>query len=274
MISNLKGLNNQTWMNSDYLQRFSGIARLYGTAALEKLHTSHIAVIGIGGVGSWSVEALARSGVGTLTLIDMDDICITNTKRQVHATDGQIGREKVAAMAERVKLINPEIIIHTVTDFFTEATQQELLDPSYDCVVDAIDSLKHKCLLIASCRERTIPLVVCGGAGGKSDPTCVSCADLAFATNDRLLKLTRKTLRRYYDYPSEVSREPFGATAIYSTQNPRFPWSDGTVRNESEPGSGLKLDCDSGFGTATQVTGAFGFAAAAEAIRIAVNSEQ
>lgn len=255
-------------MNSDYLQRFSGIARLYGTTALERLHESHIAVIGIGGVGSWTVEALARSGIGSLTLIDMDDICITNTNRQLHATEGQIGREKVAVMAERVRLINPDINIHTITDFFTENTKQELLTPKYDCVVDAIDSLKHKCLLIASCRDQSIPLVVCGGAGGKSDPTCVSCADLAFATNDRLLKLTRKTLRRFYEYPTEASREPFGASAIYSTQNARFPWSDGTVRDESEPGSGLKLDCESGFGTATQVTGAFGFAAAAEAIRL------
>lgn len=257
-------------MKSDYLQRFSGIARLYGGAALETLHQSHIAVIGIGGVGSWAVEALARSGVGELTLIDLDDICITNTNRQLHATDGQIGREKVAVMSERVRLINPDIKIHPVIDFFTETSMEEMLKPKYDCIVDGIDSVRQKCQMIVGCRDRSIPLVVCGGAGGKSDPTCVSRADLAFATNDRLLKLTRKALRRHYDYPLEETKQPFGASAVYSTQNARYPWSDGTVRDEAEPGTGLKLDCESGFGTATQVTGAFGFAAAAEAIRLCI----
>jgi len=255
-------------MNSDYDQRFSGIARLYGAAALTQLQQSHIAVIGIGGVGSWAVEALARSGVGELTLIDLDDVCITNTNRQLHATDGQVGREKVAVMAERVRLINPNIKVNTVADFFTRSTKDQLLDRGYDCIVDAIDSLDHKCLLIDSCRERSIPLVVCGGAGGKSDPTCVSCADLAFATNDKLLKITRKVMRDYYGYPLEVTRTPFEASAIYSTENAKYPWADGTVRDKPEPGSFLRLDCDSGFGTATQVTGAFGFAAAAEAIRL------
>lgn len=256
-------------MDSGYEQRFSGIGRLYGAGAMEVLYGSHVAVIGIGGVGTWVVEALARSGVGAMTLVDLDDICITNTNRQLHAVEGNVGREKIEAMAERARLINPDIKIETVLDFFTESTEEEILGKyRFDCVVDAIDSLKHKCLLIDACRRREMPLVVCGGAGGKSDPTQVSRADLAFATNDRLLKMTRKRLRRFYDYPSEPSGEPFGAAAIYSTENAKFPWADGSVCEVPEPGSSLQLDCESGFGTATQVTGAFGFAAAAEVVRI------
>lgn len=258
-------------MNREYIQRFSGISRLYGAGALERLHQAHVAVIGVGGVGSWTVEALARSGVGEISIIDMDDVCITNTNRQLHATEGQIGREKVAVMAERAQLINPDIIINAVSDFFTEATMEELLSPRFDCVVDAIDSMRHKCLLISTCKDRSIPLVVCGGAGGKNDPTCVSKSDLAFATNDALLKLARKALRRHYGYPLDESREPFGAVAIFSTENARFPWSDGTVRDKPEPGHALNLDCETGFGTAAQVTGTFGFAAAAEAIRFCLD---
>lgn len=259
-------------MDNEYQQRFSGIGRLYGRPAMEHLQASHIAIIGIGGVGSWTVEALARSGVGQLTLVDLDDICITNTNRQLHAVTGQVGKEKVQAMAERARLINPNIVINPIVDFFTESTESTILDnQSYSCVVDAIDSLKSKCYLINACRQRALPLVVCGGAGGKSDPTAISCSDLAYATNDRLLKMTRKILRRHYAYPSEPSGEPFGASAIYSTENARFPWENGTVCDIPEPGSGLmKLDCESGFGTATQVTGTFGFAAAAEAIRLSL----
>jgi tRNA A37 threonylcarbamoyladenosine dehydratase len=259
--------------SDDYLDRFSGIGRLYGQFALQQLRGSHVAVIGIGGVGSWAAEALVRSGVGKLTLVDLDSICVTNANRQIHALDGQIGREKIAAMAERLKLINPQVVIHEVLEFFTENTADQLLDSGFDVVVDAIDSVQSKCLLIAICRDRKIPLVVSGGAGGKSDPTAVSRHDLAFATNDRLLKLVRKRLRRDYGFPSEPSREPFGIAAVFSTENAMYPWSNGTVCEVPEPGSALQLDCESGFGTAAQVTGTFGFAAAAEAIRLVLEAE-
>lgn len=229
-------------------------------------------MIGIGGVGSWTVEALARSGVGELTLIDLDSVCITNTNRQLHAVDGQIGREKVDAIADRVKLINPEVIVHREIDFFTENSADRLLSEHFDCVVDAIDSITHKCYLIACCRDRDIPIVVSGGAGGKSDPTAVSRDDLAFATNDRLLKMVRKRLRRDYGFPPEPTRIPFDMPAVFSTENAKYPWADGTVCEIPEPGSALKLDCESGFGTATQVTGTFGFAAASEAIRLIIKT--
>ncbi len=257
----------------EYEDRFSGVGRLYGRDALERLSRAHAAVIGIGGVGCWTVEALARSGIGCLTLVDLDSICVTNTNRQIHALEGQVGREKVRAMAERVRLIHPGIAVREEIEFFTERTADALLETGYDVVVDAIDSLRHKCHLIASCRERGIPLVVCGGAGGKTDPTRVERADLAFATNDRLLKVVRKRLRASYGFPPEPGRLPFGLPAVFSTENARFPWSDGTVCDAPEPGSSLKLDCASGFGTAAPVTGTFGFAAAAEAIRLILARE-
>ncbi len=255
-------------MTEGYTQRFSGLGRLYGKKGLERLCSAHIAVVGIGGVGSWTVEALARSGVGEITLVDLDSICVTNTNRQIHALEGQIGREKARAMAERARLINPEVIVHSEVEFFTDKTANQLLSNQFDCVVDAIDSITHKCALIGNCRARNIPIVVCGGAGGKMDPTAVSRDDLAFATNDKLLKILRKHLRATYGFPLEPTREPFHIPAVYSKEKSRFPWSDGSVCNIPEPGSGLRLDCSSGLGTAAHVTGTFGFAAAAEAIRL------
>lgn len=239
---------------------------------MPRLRAAHIAVIGIGGVGTWTAEALARSGVGELTLIDLDEICVTNINRQLHALDGQIGKPKATALAERLRLINPEIVVREEIAFFTEATAERLLEPGFGCIVDAIDSVKQKAFLIATCKERGIPIVASGGAGGKSDPSKLSTADLAFATNDRLLRLIRKELRRNYDFPPEITKAPFGIPAVYSTENARFPWSDGTVREDPEPGSELRLNCDSGFGTSAPVTGAFGLTAAAEAIRLLLSA--
>lgn len=254
-------------LSSDYLDRFSGIARLYGTVALERLSRSRILVIGTGGVGSWTAEALARSGVGHLTLVDPDEICVTNTNRQLHALDGQFGRQKIASLAERLRLVHPGIEIVEKPVFFTASNAGDLLGPSYDVVVDGIDDVRLKALLIASCRDRGLPLVVSGGAGGKQDPTQVRAADLAFATNDRLLRLVRKELRRAYAYPPETTKAPFGVQAVFSTENARYPWADGSVRETPEPGAHLRLNCETGFGTATPATGTFGFAVAAEAIK-------
>lgn len=259
-------------LSSDYLDRYSGIGRLYGNDAMPHLRSTHIAVIGIGGVGTWTAEALARSGVGELTLVDLDEICITNINRQLHALDGQIGKPKVTALAERLRLINPAIVIHEEIAFFTEATAERFLEPRHDCIVDAIDSVKQKAFLIASCKARGIPIVAVGGAGGKRNPAKLATDDLAFATNDRLLRLIRKQLRRNYDFPPEILKEPWGIPAVYSTENARFPWSDGTVREDPEPGSELRLNCDSGFGTSAMVTGAFGLTAAAEAIRVVLKT--
>lgn len=254
--------------DADYRNRFSGIGRLYGADAMKKLRAAHVCVIGIGGVGSWAVEALARSGVGRLTLIDLDEVCVTNVNRQLPAIEGQIGRAKVEVMAERVAGINPGCEVAAVAEFFTTKSAERHLSGAMDCVIDAIDNVAHKCQLIAACRERRLPLVVAGGAGGKRNPALVRVDDLAFATNDRLLKQVRKALRREHGFPEESTKKPFGIPAVFAAENARYPWSDGQVCDAPEPGSELRLNCESGFGTASFVTGAFGFAAAAEAVRI------
>ncbi|MAS93708.1 MAG: tRNA cyclic N6-threonylcarbamoyladenosine(37) synthase TcdA [Verrucomicrobiales bacterium] len=252
----------------DYFDRFSGISRLYGQEAFDRIRTAHFAVIGIGGVGSWTAEALARTGIAKITLIDLDEVCVTNVNRQLPALDGQVGRFKVEAVADRLRLINPHLEIQQELAFFTENTAERLLAPGFTGIVDAIDNVKQKAFLIDACRKQNIPLVVAGGAGGKQNPAAIATNDLAYATNDRLLRLVRKELRQTYSFPSEASKAPFGVRAVYSTENAKFPWSDGTVREEAEPGSHLRLNCDTGFGTSTMVTGSFGFTAAAEIINL------
>jgi len=177
--------------SSDYNDRFGGVGRLIGRVGLERVRAAHIAVIGIGGVGSWAVEGLVRSGVGALTLIDLDDVCITNVNRQLPALDGQIGRPKVVAVAERVRLINPSCRVEAVAEFFTAASAERLLAPRFDCVVDAIDGMANKALLIAACVKRGLSCVTVGGAGGKCDATKLRAGDLGDSTSDVLLRVVR-----------------------------------------------------------------------------------
>src|SRR4051812_3604765 len=174
-------------MTESYQERFGGLGRLYGVAALPRLAAAHVAVIGVGGVGSWTVEGLARSGLGALTLIDLDDVCVTNVNRQLPALDGAIGRPKVAVLAERVRLINPACRVEVVTDFFTAASAARLLATRFDFVVDAIDRMTPKALLIAEARERGSRVVTVGSAGGKRDLTQIRTGDLGEAANDELL---------------------------------------------------------------------------------------
>ncbi len=242
-----------------------GLARLYGSAGLARLQAAHVCVIGVGGVGSWTIEALARSGVGALTMIDLDDVCVTNVNRQLHALDGQVGRPKVEALGDRVRLINPACQVHAVMDFFTPASAAQLLEPGYDFVVDATDKLTNKCLIITGSRERNIPVLTVGGAGGKRDGTAVRVTDLAHSVQDELLRQVRRKLRRDCGFPREQSA-PFGVACVYSPEKPVFPWADGTCSTEPEPGSSLRLDCASGFGTATHISAAFGLAAAGEVV--------
>lgn len=256
-------------LSPEYLDRFGGVGRLFGREALERLHAAHVCVIGAGGVGSWAVEALGRSGVGALTLIDLDDVCITNVNRQLPAIDGQIGRPKIGVLAERMRLINPECRVEVVHDFFTPASAERLLAPAYNYVIDAIDSMSHKALLIAECRRRQRPIVTVGGAGGRRDPTRIRAGDLGEASGDKLLRLVRKKLRRDHGFATgaQRGRMDFGVRCVWSEEPPVFPWADGTCAAVPEPGSNLTLDCESGFGTAMFVTAAFGLAAAGEAVR-------
>lgn len=254
-----------------YLDRFAGVGRLFGRAGLERLHAAHVCVVGVGGVGSWAIEGLARSGIGALTLIDLDDVCVTNVNRQLPALDGEIGRPKATVLQERVKLINPECRVEAALEFFTESTAARLLETRFDFVIDAVDLMSHKALIIGACRARGIPVLTVGAAGGRRDPTRIQSGDIGEG-NDELLRQVRKRLRRDYGFSSGAHKgiTRMGVRCVWSDERPVFPWADGTCAAVAEPGSNLKLDCESGFGTAVFVTGAFGLAAAGEVVRALV----
>lgn len=260
-------------MNNEYQQRYGAIGRLYGTKQLEKISSSHVAVIGIGGVGTWCAEALCRSGIGEITLMDLDEICITNTNRQLHALSDSVGLSKVQMMAQRLKLINPDIKINILEDFFSADSVDSLFNLKPDVVVDAIDGLTNKCLLISQCYERKIPVVTSGGAAGKFDISKVQIADLGDACQDMLLKRMRKKLRR--DFGFEKGRNKFGILAVSNTERAIYPDDQGGTcfkkdipKNDSESHKAAKaLDCSTGMGTSCMMTGTFGFACAQAAIQ-------
>ncbi len=246
-------------------RRFGGLGRLFGTEGLARLHRAHVGIIGLGGVGSWAVEALARSGIGELTLVDLDDVCISNVNRQIHALEGELGKPKVEVMARRVQAINPQSTVHSLQSFFLKSNAREVLQTGFDFLIDAIDSPALKCLLIALCRERNIPLITAGAAGGRRDPTAVYVTDLAFSSRDRLLLEVRHRLRREYAFPR--GDRPWGVDCVLSREQVVYPTTDGSVCAERAASADLRLDCDSGFGTASFVTGAFGLTAASRVVR-------
>jgi tRNA A37 threonylcarbamoyladenosine dehydratase len=253
-------------LSEDYLQRFGGLGRLFGAAALPRLHAAHVAVVGVGGVGSWVVEGLARSGIGAITMIDLDDVCVTNVNRQLPALDGNIGRPKVAALADRVKLINPGCRVEAVAEFFTEETMPRLLAVRYDWVVDCIDLMSNKARVIGECVKRGQPVATVGSAGGRRDATRIKVSDLGDSHGDELLRQVRKKLRRDYGFAKGEGNH-YGIPCVSTQEQPFYPWADGTCAAEPEQGSNLRLDCATGFGTAVFITGAFGFAAAGEVVR-------
>ena len=257
-------------MDTTLRERFGGIDRLYGKGTLTRLAASHVTVVGIGGVGSWAVEALARSGVGRLTLIDADDLCVSNTNRQLPALDGQYGRAKVEAMGERCLAINPRMSLDLKPQFLTPSNLDELLGSPVDLVLDACDSFRSKVEMIAWCRRRKQPIITVGSAGGRSDVTQVRVRDLSRTEHDAMLSLIRKKLRGEFNFPRNHDRY-FGVPAVYSLENVRYPQSDGSVcglRPTLGKDEALKLDCGAGLGAATHVTGAFAFAAVGKAIEI------
>ncbi len=234
--------------------RFGGVQRLYGDEGFARVRAAHVCVVGIGGVGSWAAEALARSGVGRITLIDADDICETNINRQCHALSSTIGLPKVEAMARRIAEINPAAQVRAEARFLLAGNVAELLADKPDFVIDAIDTVKNKCVLIAHCRDHDIPVITVGAAGGKTDPGHVTIADLGRAHGDRLLAKLRVNLRRHWGFPRYEGRK-FHVACVYSPQPARLPQA-------GEPGYGLRLDCASGFGTVCHMTSVFGMQAA------------
>lgn len=251
--------------------RFGGITRLYGKTGAEILNKSHVCIVGIGGVGSWSAEAIARSGVGTITLIDLDDICVTNTNRQIHAMSDTIGMAKVTAIADRISKINPACKVICVEDFVTPDNAHELLTDDMHAVIDATDSIQAKAAMIAHCKRNKIPIVTVGGAGGQIDPTQITRGDLSKTTQDPLAAKLRSELRRKYNFSKNPKRR-FGVECIYSTEQLRYPQPDGSVcHNKSAMQGGTRLDCAGGFGAVVTVTATFGMFAAASVINRLTN---
>ncbi len=235
-------------------RRFLGIAKLYGFQGLAKFQRSHIIVIGIGGVGSWVAEALVRSGVGKLTLIDMDHISESNINRQLHALNSNLGMAKVAALANRLSDINPECEVHCIDDFVASEQPEKYLGAPCDFVIDCIDYAITKAAIIAYCKREKTKIITVGGAGGKTNPTKITQGDLSNTTKDSLLSRTRKILRQQYSFSRNVKRS-FCVPAVYSTQQPVAPHT-GEARIDTQAG----LNC-AGFGSAAHLTASLGFVA-------------
>nr|CBX79563.1 Uncharacterized protein ygdL [Erwinia amylovora ATCC BAA-2158] len=256
-----------TVLTDAWRQRFGGIARLYGQPALQLFADAHICVVGIGGVGSWAAEALARSGIGAITLIDMDDICISNTNRQIHALKSHVGQAKTEVMAARIRDINPECRVTCVDDFITAENTAELLDQGFSYVIDAIDSVRPKAALLAWCRRHKIPLVTTGGAGGQIDPTQIQVADLAKTIQDPLAAKLRERLKSDFKIVKN-SKGRLGIDCVFSTEALMYPQPDGSVCSSRSSAEGPKrMDCASGFGAVTMVTATFGFVAVSHALK-------
>jgi len=252
-------------MSQEYEQRFGGIRRLYGDKGADIIRRLHVCVVGIGGVGSWAVEALARSGVNRITLIDHDDICETNINRQIHAKTDTVGQSKVEVMAERIKAINADCHLNAIDDFITETTLSKYMTSDYDYVIDAIDSIRFKAAMIYHCKRNKIPIITTGGAGGLTDPTQIGIKDLSKTVNDPLAAKVRSTLRREFGFSKNVKRS-FGIDCVFSTQQQVYPKPDGSVSQDKPGIKGVSLDCSMGFGASSCVTSVFGFVAVARLI--------
>ncbi|MEC5342448.1 tRNA cyclic N6-threonylcarbamoyladenosine(37) synthase TcdA [Brenneria populi] len=256
-------------LSEGYLQRFGGTARLYGRQALALFAEAHICVIGIGGVGSWAAEALARTGIGAITLIDMDDVCVSNTNRQIHALRQHIGQAKTEVMAQRILAINPECRVTCVDDFISAENVAQLLDVDggFSYVIDAIDSVRPKAALLSYCRRYKIPVVTTGGAGGQIDPTRIEVADLAKTIQDPLAAKLRERLKHDFNVVKN-SKGRLGIDCVFSSEPLVYPQPDGSVCASRATAEGVKrMDCASGFGAAAMVTATFGFVAVSHALK-------
>lgn len=250
----------------DFERRFGGIARLYGERALERFRAAHVCVVGVGGVGSWIVEALARSAVGRLTLIDLDNVAESNINRQIQALSTTVGMPKIEALKQRIALINPYCQVDLVEDFIDPDNIPQMIGTDgFDYVVDAIDSVKAKAALIAYCSQHAIPLIVIGGAGGQLDPTKIEVRDLARTEQEPLLKKVRKILRARYGF-ARGEKNKYHIDAVFSMEPLRYPQSGDGDACEVDANSITGLNC-AGFGSSMVVTATFGMVAAGHMLR-------
>lgn len=259
----------------DFERRFGGVKRLYGEAGLKKLNAAHVVVVGIGGVGSWAAEALARNAVGAITLIDLDNIAESNVNRQLHAVDGAFGKAKVSAMRERILTINPLCVVREIEDFITPQNIATILSFECDVIVDCIDDAQAKIALADFCKRKQTPLIMAGSAGGRLDPTRIQVADLVQVTGDRLLSKVRNQLRRDHGFPKATNTKKsakFGIDCVFSDEQVIKPDSskantsgiEGVCEVDSTSITGLNC---AGYGSSVCVTAPFGFAAAQSAIK-------
>lgn len=253
-------------------RRFDRMGRLVGDDMMKKLFNTHVMVIGLGGVGSWAAESLARSGVGQITVIDFDEICITNANRQLHALQGLVGQKKANVMGERLKKINPQAKINILPVFYNKDTSAEILGLNPDYVVDAIDNLTAKTHLLNECVQKNVKVITSGGASAKMDPTRIKITDLAKTVVDPLAHQVRKILRQEYNFPRKGL---FNVPCVFSDEIPME-----TVELKYDLGEGFKCVCPQGqndlhsclhrnviYGNASFITGAFGLAAASWVVR-------
>lgn len=262
-------MNSSDIFVADHARRFGGLARLYGQAALSRFEAAHVCVIGVGGVGSWIVEALARSAIGQLTLIDLDNVAESNINRQVQALSSTLGQAKIDALAERIAEINPACKVTLVEDFIGADNLDAMLkDKGFDYVVDAIDSARAKAAVIAWCREHAMPLIIIGGAGGQTDPTKIAVRDLARTEQEPLLKRVRKLLRNQYGFP-RGEKNKFNVDAVFSMEPLLYPEGEAGCSLDADqrgvPGI-TGINC-AGFGSSVVVTASFGMVAAAHVLR-------
>ncbi|QIC68158.1 tRNA threonylcarbamoyladenosine dehydratase [Acinetobacter schindleri] len=241
--------------DDEYDRRFAGVAKIYGDDSFHHYENSHVMVIGIGGVGSWAVEALARTGIGELTIVDMDVVAASNINRQLPAMTTTLGREKIEIMAERCRAINPRIKVNLIDDYLTPENVKEILAGKPDIILDCIDDVKAKFALMLHCRFNKIPLIVSGGAGGKLDPLKIRVADLSKTEQDPMLAKLRAQLRA--KGICKKPKEKFGITCVYSIDN---PFSSADVC----PSAGLRCG---GYGSAVVVTSSFAMVAVSEVLK-------
>ncbi len=249
-------------MEVDFERRFGGVARLYGVKALQKFRQSHVCVIGIGGVGSWAAEALARSAIGRITLIDLDHIAESNTNRQIHALGEEYGKAKVQAMAERIRAINPMCEVKAVEEFVESSNLDVMLGQGYDYVVDAIDQTRVKAAIIVWCKAHSVNLVTTGSAGGQIDPSRIRVDDLARTVQDPLASRLRSLLRKGHGFPREPGKK-FGVECVFSDEPLKYP--AGGEACDVDQGAITGLNC-AGFGSSVCVTANFGFVAASRVL--------
>ncbi len=281
--------------NVDFERRFSGVSRLYGAAGLKKLQSAHVVVVGVGGVGSWAAEALARNAVGAVTLIDLDNIAESNVNRQIHALNDNFGKAKITAMRERILQINPACVVREIEEFVTTENAAKMLNFNLDILIDCIDDASAKAVLAAMCKSVKSPIIMSGSAGGRLDPTRIKTADLSAVTNDKLLAKVRNILRRDYHFPKASNTKKsakFGITCVYSDEPALAPNDDktelcaleistdiftgalqanihGPYGDAKNPRAITGLNC-AGYGSSVCVTAPMGFALAQLAINLIV----